>query len=390
MKGVLKDRRLYVIFSITVVSVMGVASLTPAFPKMSEVLHLSRVEVGWLISAFTFPGIFLTPFAGIIADRWGRKTVLVPSLIIFAVSGFSLFFVHKFEWMVALRFLQGVGAASLGSINGTLIGDFFKGPQRPEAMGYNAGVLSFFTALYPLVGGALAGFSWYFPFLLPLLAIPVALFLIFGIEEPSIDNPTDFKSYFKSMADAMLKKNVIAIFVLSILTFVILYGALITYIPFLMKQKFNLSAPMIGVVISLSSVASVIVSTRVGALTKKYGSANLLKVAFILYAVANVLFPMFNHLFLFIIPVLFFGVAQALNMPSLQTLLLNIAPENLRGAFMSINGMSLRIGQTIGPFIVGVGYALGGVYGAYFLAAAIALVGLVLTFTAIAKVDVKK
>ena len=57
----LKDQRLYVIFSITLIGVMGVASLTPALPKISQALDLDKSEIALLISAFTFPGIFLTP-----------------------------------------------------------------------------------------------------------------------------------------------------------------------------------------------------------------------------------------------------------------------------------------------------------------------------------------
>ena len=86
----LHDRRLFVIFSITLVGVMGVASLTPALPKISQAFDLNKSEVALLISAFTFPGIFLTPFAGVLADRLGRKTVLIPSLFIFGLAGFSM------------------------------------------------------------------------------------------------------------------------------------------------------------------------------------------------------------------------------------------------------------------------------------------------------------
>lgn len=389
-KTLFRDRRLYVIFTITIVSVMGVASLTPAFPKMSEILHINKVQVGWLISAFTLPGIFLTPVAGVVADRWGRKTVLVPSLLIFAVAGFGLFFVHQFYWMIVLRFVQGIGAASLGSMNTTLIGDFYRGQQRPEAMGYNAAVLSLSTALYPLIGGALAGLTWYYPFALPLLGIPAALFVTFGISEPEIDKPADFRTYFKSISESMLKKNVMALFVLSILTFVILYGALITYLPFLLRDKFQLDAPMIGMMISASSLTSVIVATQMGRLTKKFGGVNLLKTAFVLFFIVNILFPFFNHLALFLIPVLLFGVAQAINMPSLMTILVEIAPDHLRGAFMSINGMSLRIGQTIGPFIIGLGYAWGGIKGAYFLAAGVAVIGLLLIVGVVGKMKIEQ
>ncbi len=70
---VLRDKRLWTIFGITMIAVMGVASITPALPKISETLNLSKTQIGLLISAFTFPGIFLTPVAGIMADRLGRK-----------------------------------------------------------------------------------------------------------------------------------------------------------------------------------------------------------------------------------------------------------------------------------------------------------------------------
>ena len=52
MTALFTDKRLYVIFSITVISVMGVASITPALPKIA-VLQLTRKGRGWLISAFT-------------------------------------------------------------------------------------------------------------------------------------------------------------------------------------------------------------------------------------------------------------------------------------------------------------------------------------------------
>ena len=329
--SLLKYRKLYVIFSITLIAVMGVASITPAMPQMAVTLNLSETRIGLLISAFTLPGIFLTPLAGIYADRKGRKKILVPSLFVFAIAGFAIFFIRDFYIILLLRVLQGVGAASLGSLNVTLIGDFFKGKQRPAAMGYNASVLSLSTAIYPLVGGTLAGFAWYYPFVLPLLAIPVGLFVVFGMEEPKIEVSQNLKEYFRAISKNIFKKEVLAIFILSVLTFIILYGSFLTYMPFLLKQKFNLSAPGIGIVLSLSSITSAIFATQVGKLTTKFGSLILLKTAFFLYFTVLLLVPNINNLYLFILPILIFGSAQALNIPSLQTVLANLAPDNQRG-----------------------------------------------------------
>ena len=379
----LRDRRLYVIFSITLVGVMGVASLTPALPSIAQAFGLNKSEVALLISAYTFPGIFLTPIAGVLADRYGRKTVLVPALFIFALAGFSIFFVKSFHLIIILRVIQGIGAAPLGSINTTLVGDFFRGKDRPAAMGYNASVLSLSTASYPLIGGALAGIAWYYPFVLPIIAIPVGLFVIFGIREPEIEKVSDFRQYVRAISQSIRRKEVIGIFLLGILTFIILYGAFLTYIPFLVSQEFNLSPSKIGILLSISSFTTAIVASQVGRLTDRFGSLFLLKTAFVLYLIVSVLIPNVHHLALFLLPILIFGSAQALNIPSLQTSLANLSPDNQRGAFMSLNGMVLRIGQTLGPLVIGIGYSVGDMEGVYYLAAFVALLGLVVLFTMI-------
>ena len=70
-KALYHDKNLQIIFSVTLVAVLGIASITPAFPKIAQSLHLSETQAAYLISVFTLPGIFLTPFAGILADRFG-------------------------------------------------------------------------------------------------------------------------------------------------------------------------------------------------------------------------------------------------------------------------------------------------------------------------------
>lgn len=96
---------------------------------------------------------------------------------------------------MALRFFQGIGAASLGSLNVTLIGDLFTGERRGEIMAYNASILSIGTALYPAIGGALAMAGWQFPFLLPLIAIPIALIAILWLKNPEPKRQQNFKVY---------------------------------------------------------------------------------------------------------------------------------------------------------------------------------------------------
>ncbi|HDR05690.1 MAG TPA: MFS transporter, partial [Candidatus Marinimicrobia bacterium] len=85
------------------------------------------------------------------------------------------------------------------------------------------------------------------------------------------------------------------------------------------------------------------------------------------------------------LPTIIFGAAQALNIPSLQTILAKMAPDNQRGALMSLNGMVIRLGQTLGPMIIGFGYGKNGINGAYYLGALLAAIGLVVAFSLIRK-----
>ena len=371
-KNLYLNKNLQVIFSVTLVAVLGVASITPAFPEIEKDLNISAQEVGLLITVFTLPGIILTPLLGILADRFGRKKILAPSLIVFGLAGTACFFTRSFQLLLVFRLLQGVGAASLGSLNVTLIGDIFQGHERATAMGYNASVLSIGTASYPAIGGALATIGWYFPFLLPVSALPIAFVVLYSLKNPEPVRKQNLKEYLAKAWESIKDKRVIGIFVLSITTFILLYGTYLTYLPFLLDSEFSASPLVIGLFFSVASIATAITSSQVGILTAKHSDKTLLKIAFIIYTIAFILIPLLPFIWLLVIPLILFGIAQGLNIPSLQTMLTNLAPVENRAAFMSLNGMVLRIGQTLGPIIMGVIFVAFGISGVYFSGAILA------------------
>ncbi|MEH1888101.1 MAG: MFS transporter [Nostoc sp.] len=95
-----------------------------------------------MITVYTLPSLFLGPIIGVLADRWGRKIIIVPSLFLFGIAGTACTFARDFNLLLWLRLLQEIGAASLLSLSITLIGDFYTGDRRSTAMGYNASISS--------------------------------------------------------------------------------------------------------------------------------------------------------------------------------------------------------------------------------------------------------
>ncbi|HHE56023.1 MAG TPA: MFS transporter [Caldithrix abyssi] len=380
-RSVLRNRNLHIIFGVTLMAVLGVSSITPAFPVMSKALHINPRQIGLLITVFTLPGIFLTPFLGMLADRYGRKKILIPSLILFAVAGASCAFLQTFNGLLIARFFQGVGATSLGALNVTLIGDLFRGRQRAAAMGYNASVLSVGTASYPTIGGSLALFGWHYPFLLPLFALPIAFVVLFFLETRTIEKTSTLKNYLLMALKAMSQRQVISLYLASLMTFIILYGAYLTYFPLLLNLKFQANSFVIGIIMSSMSATTALTSWQLGRLTRMFSEKSLIKVSYILYTLSLLIIPQVTHEYLFLLATILFGMAQGINIPSIQTLLAGLAPEEYRAIFMSVNGMVLRLGQTIGPLLAGLFFALWGLDGTFLSSAALAaLLGSILFF----------
>jgi len=250
-------------------------------------------------------------------------------------------------------------------------------------MGYNASVVSVGTAVYPIVGGGLATLGWAYPFLLPILAVPIGFLVLFSLENPEPKVEQGLRDYLEQAWKSIKHPQAVGLFALTLLTFAIIYGAYLTYLPFLMEKAFQASPLVIGVAMSGMSLATALTSSQLGRLTKLWPQRTLLLASCALFAVALLTIPLAPSLWTLGISILLFGLGQGLSIPNLQTLLASLAPIEHRGAFLSINGVILRLGQTVGPPLMGVVFSVWGIDSTFYAAAAIAAGMLVLTATII-------
>ena len=369
-----RDRNLQIIFGVTLMAVLGVSSITPAFPSVIRELGITGSQVGLLITFFTLPGVILSPFLGVLADRYGRKKILVPSLFLFAIAGTTCTFIQDFNTLLAMRVLQGIGAAALGSINSTIIGDLYTGKQRAEAMGLNASVLSVGVAAYPLIGGALALLGWCYPFTLSIIAIPIGILVLTLLKNPEPRNFQGLRQYLSGTWEYLKDIRVAALFAAGILTFVILYGAYLTYFTLYLGESFGASPFIIGLIMSSASLTTAAVASQLGRINRWLSLSTIIKLAFVIYALALALIPLMPSLWFLLIPTIVLGVAGGANLPSIQSLVAGLAPIEYRGAFMSINATMLRLGQTIGPPLMGLVYVYRGFNATFLAAAGLALI----------------
>lgn len=366
------SRHLLLVFGITLMVVMGVSSIMPILPDLARAFDMPMSSVGMVFMAFTLPGVILTPVGGILADRIGRKKVLIPSLLLFALGGTACAFAQTLPALLACRFVQGIGAAPLGVLYTTIIGDLYEGNDRMQAMGYNAGVLSLGTAIYPAVGGLLGEIGWNVPFLLPLLAIPLCI----AIARTTFPEPRcgqGMGEYMRKTLHVIRSPRAVTLFALTLLTFLILYGPMVTFFPVFADQHFQAKPSSIGFVFSIASAGTVITAVRLGTLARIVNPLRLLLISHVLYGIAMLAMPQVPSLWWALAPIFIFGLAQGLNIPNTATLLTELAPIEGRAAIMAVNGTILRLAQTVGPALFGLAYMIAGIQGVYVAGAVLAV-----------------
>ena len=371
------DQNFLIICAVALIAVLGVSSVTPAFPKLAQALNINPKNIGLLVTAFTLPTLVLGPIIGVLADRLGRKKIIVPSLLLFGIAGTACAFARDFNLLLLLRLLQGIGAASLLSLSVTLIGDLYAGDKRANAMGYNASITSIGTAIYPTIGGALATIGWYYPFGLPIAAIPIGLLVLFCLKNPEPQGERNLQEYLRNAGKVLKNRQLAGLFIASAANFILLYGAYVTYLPQLINDTFKAPPATIGLLLSSVSVAVTITSSQLGRLARRFAATTLIRASFVFYALALFIIPFVPNIWLLLIPTTIFGIGLGIGFPSIQTLLAELAPREYLATVMSINGTFFGLGQTLGPLLMGIAFGIDGISSVFYAGVGFAIATLV-------------
>jgi len=368
------DRNFQIVCGASLISMMMTAVITPAFPTMVEAFGVSEQSIGLLISVYTLPNFLFAPLAGMMADRLGRRRLLIPSLFLYGILGGACALAPDFNTLLILRGLHGVGGAPLMSIPFAIIGDLFSGQKRAEAMGFVTTVMYVGYIIYPLLGGALANFAWNYAFLPFLAAIPVGVIALVSLRCPEPESKQSLKDYLGNALSYLKSLKVLWLFSTTVITYILLYGAYLNYFSLLLGGRFHASPFIIGVFISIVGLITAGSSSQLGRLSKRFSVTLIIIGAFVVYAFAMAIIPVLSTLWLCLLPTILFGVAHGINLASQRFIAAGVAPFEHRAGFMAIQGTMTPLGMTIGPLLMGLVFSLTSLNVTFFIAALIALI----------------
>lgn len=351
-----KQAALGFIFATLLIDVMGFAIVIPVFPDLIKGLIHSNVSdassyAAWLSVAYAGTQFIFSPLIGNLSDRFGRRPVLLCSLLGFCADYLFQAFAPTIGWLFLGRLLAGVTGASFTTAS-AYIADISAPEKRAANFGMIGAAFGLGFIIGPFIGGMLGSINIHYPF----IAAAVLAFLnaVYGYlilpESLSPENrrPLELKKV-NPFSTLMKLSKYKAVLGLAVSLFLIYFAvqAVQSVWSFYVQYKFNWTEKMVGyslVVVGIMYAAVQGGLTRV--IIPKFGTERSIWVGLVLYGIGMALFAFATKgwmMYAILVPYCLGGIAG----PALQGYMSNHVPANeqgdLQGSLTNLSSLSLIV-----------------------------------------------
>ncbi|WML43875.1 MFS transporter [Neobacillus sp. PS3-40] len=346
----------------TAASFSMVIPFLPLFLLQIGVHEHTEMWSGLLFSAAFFAGAIAAPFWGRVADKYGRKPMIIRAgFVLFVIYTLMAFVTNPYQILV-LRILQGLLS---GFIPGAIA---LIGTNTPnEKLGYALSLISTATAsgsiLGPLLGGGMAdlvGNRWAFASA-GIFVLIATLLIIFWVIEENFTPSKERGSVRHDLIVAWSNRPLMLVLILTVVTscsIMTIEPVLPLYIVKLGGSTENTSF-LAGMVFSLPGIASALFAPLWGKKADKVGFHRVLVIGLLGGGIGTLAQIVFGHILGFSIIRFVYGIFFCAVYPALNGLVVKSTPEDFRGRAFGLSQTSNQIGGMIGPMIGGY---IGGIF----------------------------
>lgn len=155
----------------------AIDTFLPSFPAISHQFSISMAMVQQALSAYLLAFSVMSLFYGTLSDSFGRRPVILASLLLFTVASIGAALAPSFAWLLVFRVLQGLSAGAGRVIGQAIVRDRFAGAAAQRLMSHITMVFGLAPAIAPVIGGYLhVIFGWRSVFIF-MTALGIALLI---------------------------------------------------------------------------------------------------------------------------------------------------------------------------------------------------------------------
>ena len=349
------------IFITLLIDITGWGLIIPVFPKLIGELTNADISTigrygGWLTVAYAIVQFFFAPIMGNLSDRYGRRPVLLLSLLGFGIDYLFLSFAPTLAWLFVGRIIAGATGASITTAT-AYIADISTPEDRAKNFGLIGAAFGLGFIIGPAIGGLLGEFGARVPFLVAAgLTLLNTLYGYFVLPESlPKENRRKFEwsraNPFGSLQHLRRFPGIWGLMISLVLVYIAAHSVQSTW-SFFTIERFQWSEGMIG--ISLA-VVGVLVAAVQGGLIRVVnpilGNERSIYIGLALNTLGLFLFAFASEtwmMFAFLVPYCLGGIAG----PALQAIISNHVPANEQGELQGALTSLISLTTIIGPLVM--------------------------------------
>lgn len=342
----------------SMLTIMAGATIAPALPAIQREFSTvpnAAVLVGLVL---TMHGLFVavgSPIVGALADRYGRRWLLLVSTVVYALAGGSGFMLDSLMAILVSRAVLGLAVAGVMVTVTALIIDYYEENRRETILGRQGAFMSLGGVVLLPLAGVLADIGWRVPFLVYTVALVLLPLMAFALPEPTRreptgDRPTSIDDLRRTLVRFPLG-SLGLILVLGLVSQIIFY-MIPVQIPFYLESQTGASATLVGGALAAATGAGGVVSLFYGRIRASLSVIAIVALMFAFMSIGYVVIGMSQTVLGIVAGLAFVGAGIGFILPNLNTWIASVTPETVRGRALSGLTSVIFLGQFLSPIVI--------------------------------------
>lgn len=368
-------RPFWLLIAASFIDLTGGFLIMPFFSLfLTEKFSISLVQVAGIFAIWATAGLIGQSVGGAIADRFGRKLMIVIGLIFSAVSSLGFALLDDLILVQIVAAIAGFFSSSGGPARQAMVADILPKRQYSDGFGILRVVANVAFAIGPAIGGLLAGVSYVLLFSIDALtSILAALFVLRYLPESISEQSAQATSQqslgrmFRGYAIVLKDRRLLAVISLGALVGMV-YFQWYFALPVFMRDVHQMPPWFYGSMMSMAGVLVVLTQLSITRRLRLVKSVSALALGALFFALGFVLFGFISAFALFLLASMIITIGEMIFFPTQQSLIAKLAVEEYRARYMAVTTLAFTIPNIIGPALGGYIMENTPVYGLWLIA----------------------
>lgn len=351
-------QKFWVVVGASFIDRIGGTLLFPFFSLyITQKFNVGMTQAGIVLGTFSAFGLIGSMIGGALTDKFGRKNLILFGLIFSALSTLSLGLVNEFAVLIPLAVVIGLLSNIAGPAHQAMVADLLPEDKRQEGFGILRVVANMSWIIGPTIGGFIANRSYFMLFVLDaVISCIVAAIFFYYIPETKPETTEEPESILKTFAGygVVLRDYAYVAFLGVSMLMGIVYQQMYNTLSVYLRDNHGIKPQGYGFLLTVSAIIVILFQFQTTRVIKKYPTFIMMALGTFFYMVGFGMFGFVTVYWLFAAAIVIITIGEMVIMPTASALATNFAPEEMRGRYMAVFGLSWTLPATIGPSAAGI------------------------------------